>query len=111
MGRIGTCDDALPLGAGCNPLGPGVAAVGCYHESEAWMSQIDLKTLLSRAGRRHPPCAGQPFSEWGRPQAKCTGRDCKRVPNMGMDTYVSLTMGTPHADGLGLVTLVKRGLA
>lgn len=32
----------------------------------------------------------------------------ERVPNMGMGTYVSLTMGTAHADGLGLVALMER---
>lgn len=106
MRPIGTCDDALPQGVGCNPLE--VAVVGCYRESEEWMSRIYQKTLLSRAGHRHSLSAAWPFSEWAHLRAKCTGQDDERVPNIGMGTYVSLTMGTAHADGLGLVALVER---
>lgn len=101
-----TCDDVLPRGVGCNPLG--VAAVGCYRESEEWTSQIDQKTPPSRAGHRDSPSAVGPFSGWEHPQARCTGQGGERVPNMGTGTYVSLTMGTTHADGFGLVTLMER---
>lgn len=36
------------------------------------------------------------------------GMDDERVPNSGAGTYVSLAMGTAHADGLGLIALAER---
>lgn len=72
MGPISTCDDALPRGVGCNPLG--IVVEGCYRESEEWTSQIDQKTLLSRDGHRDSPSAVWPFSGWGHPRAKYTGQ-------------------------------------
>jgi len=70
VARTTRYDDALPQVVSCSLLG--FAGVVCYHELEVWRSQRDQKTLLSRAGRRHSPCAGWPFSVWGRPRAKCS---------------------------------------
>lgn len=106
MRRIGTCDDALPREVGCTP--PGLAVVGYCRGSEGWTSRIGQKTLLSRVDHRHSPSAVRPFSGWGHPPAKYTREDDERVPNTGTGTYVSLTMGTAHANGLGLIALVKR---